>query len=73
MNVNSILRVRRIISGIAFEEAEEIVKKLEICKTSDEVEEFVRNSFQAKWSHLFSPDILPPPKNKNSTLPSSKS
>jgi phosphotransferase system enzyme I (PtsI) len=64
MNVNSILRVRRIISGIAFEEAREIVKKLEICQTSDEVEDFVRNSFQKKWSHLFSPDILPPPKNK---------
>jgi len=66
MNVNSILRVRRIISSIAFEEAQEIVKKLETCKTSDEVEDFVRNSFQAKWSHLFSPDILPPPKNKKS-------
>lgn len=64
MNVNSIMRVRQIISGIAFEEAQEIIKKLENCKTSDEVEDFVRNSFQAKWAHLFSPDTLPP-KNKN--------
>jgi phosphotransferase system enzyme I (PtsI) len=59
MNANSILRVRRIISGIAFEEAQEIVKNLEICKTSDEVENLVRQIFKEKWSHLFSPDILP--------------
>ncbi|CAN5473475.1 phosphoenolpyruvate--protein phosphotransferase [soil metagenome] len=59
MNANSILRVRRIISGIAFEEAQEIVKNLEICKTSDEVENLVRQIFNEKWSHLFSPDILP--------------
>ena len=64
MNVNSILRVRRIIAGIAFEEAQEIVKRLEGCKTSDEIETLVRNSFQEKWSHLFTPDILPPSKNK---------
>ncbi len=62
MNVNSILRVRRIISGIAFEEAEEIVKELESCKTSDEIESLVRDRFQEKWSHLFTPDILPPQK-----------
>lgn len=63
MNVNSILRVRRIIAGIALEEAQEIVKELETCKTSDEIENLVRNSFQEKWSHLFTPDILPPSKN----------
>ncbi|MDQ3180716.1 MAG: phosphoenolpyruvate--protein phosphotransferase [Acidobacteriota bacterium] len=71
MNVNSILRVRRIISGIAFEEAQEIVKKLEVFKTSDEVEDYVHNSFQEKWSHLFSPDIVPP-KNKNKKFNSFK-
>jgi hypothetical protein len=59
MNANSILRVRRIISGIAFEEAQEIVKNLEICKTSAEVENLVREIFKEKWSHLFSPDLLP--------------
>ncbi|MDQ6786984.1 MAG: phosphoenolpyruvate--protein phosphotransferase [Acidobacteriota bacterium] len=59
MNVNSIPRVGKIISGIAFEEAREIVKLLETCRTADEAEDLVRNSFVEKWSHLFSEDILP--------------
>jgi phosphotransferase system enzyme I (PtsI) len=59
MNVNSIARVRRTISHIAFEEAREITENLTRLATADAVEDFVRESFLAKWSHLFSPDILP--------------
>ncbi len=59
MNVNSISRVRRIISHIAYEEAKEITDALLKLPTADAVENSVREKFLAKWSHLFSADILP--------------
>lgn len=63
MNVNSIPRVRKIISGIALEEVYEIVKKLEKCSTADEIENLVNDSFLEKWSHLYSKNLLPTAKN----------
>jgi phosphotransferase system enzyme I (PtsI) len=63
MNVNSIARVRRTISHIAYEEAKEITDSLVKLSTADAVENFVRESFMAKWSHLFSAEILPPKKH----------
>lgn len=63
MNVNSIPRVRKIISGIALEEVYEIVKKLEKCSTADEIENLVNESFIEKWSHLYSKNLLPTAKN----------
>lgn len=60
MNINSIPRVKRIISNIAFEEAHEIVKKLEDCKTHFEIENFINKLFAEKWSHLFPETIIPP-------------
>jgi phosphotransferase system enzyme I (PtsI) len=59
MNVNSIPRVRYTISHIAYEEAKEITDALVKLPTADAVETFVRESFMAKWSHLFSTEILP--------------
>ncbi|HSK72453.1 MAG TPA: phosphoenolpyruvate--protein phosphotransferase [Pyrinomonadaceae bacterium] len=59
MNVHSIARVRKTIANIAFEEAREIVKELETCRTAAEVEEKVRSSFLEKWSHLFGIENLP--------------
>lgn len=59
MNVISMPRVRKVIAGIAFEEAQEIVKSLEKSLTADEVENIVRESLSKKWGHLFPPDILP--------------
>ncbi len=59
MNPNSILRVRKTVSAIAFEEAREITKQLLKCQTSDGVEHLVSELFIKNWSHLFSPDILP--------------
>ena len=59
MNVNSISRVRRTISHIAYEEAKEITDGLLKLWTADSVENYVRESFLAKWSHLFSTQILP--------------
>lgn len=59
MNVVSMPRIRRIVSRIAFEEAREIVKGLESCKTTAEVENRIRSEFQKHWAHLFDPEMLP--------------
>lgn len=64
MNVHSILRVGRIIDGIAFEEAAELAKQLERCETAQAVENAVKNYFGENWSHLFSPDMMSPPPKK---------
>lgn len=59
MNVNSIARVGKIVSGIAFEEAREICGQLANCRTSDETENLVKKLFTEKWSHLFSDSSFP--------------
>ncbi len=59
MNVNSISRIRKTVSGIAFEEAKDIANHIKKLRTTEEIEHFVRSSFSQKWSHLFSPEILP--------------
>ncbi len=62
MNVNSIARVGRVVAGIAFEEAREMTRKLEAFASADETENAVRNYFLENWSHLISPENLPPEK-----------
>lgn len=59
MNMHSILRVRKIITGVAFEEAHKLVKHIEKCRTSDEVEQIVMEHIQKNWSHLFQNEIFP--------------
>ncbi|CAN5734843.1 phosphoenolpyruvate--protein phosphotransferase [soil metagenome] len=59
MNLNSILRVRKTISQIAAEEAREIVRELDKCTSSAEIEQQVKKSFLNKWAHLFSDNELP--------------
>jgi phosphotransferase system enzyme I (PtsI) len=53
MNVNSIQRVRKVITGVAFEETREIVKKIESCKTAEAVEMAARQHIREKWAHLY--------------------
>ncbi len=60
MNANSIARVRKVISEIALEEARELVKILEDCRTADEVEYAAAKFYREKWSHLFPKDVFPP-------------
>ncbi|MGI8494973.1 MAG: phosphoenolpyruvate--protein phosphotransferase [Pyrinomonadaceae bacterium] len=60
MNINSIPRIKNVISNIAFEEAREVSKLLETCLTAQEVEEKMQSELSAKWSHLFPPEIFPP-------------
>ena len=64
MTLNSILRVRNVITNIAYEEAREISRKLETCRTANEVEEKVSEVFAEKWSHLFTERDLPSPKSR---------
>jgi phosphotransferase system enzyme I (PtsI) len=59
MNLNSISRVGKTISGIAFEEAAQVANQLLRCRSADEGEELVRQYFLQKWSHLFTPESLP--------------
>ncbi len=63
MNVNSIPRIRNIVSKIALEEAREMARNLEKCRTADEIESAVGDFYRSKWSHLFSGEIFPAKKN----------
>jgi phosphotransferase system enzyme I (PtsI) len=55
MNPNSIERIRRLISGIAFEETQQLVTLIEKCRTADEVETVNRKFIDTHWSHLYDP------------------
>ena len=56
MNVNSILRVRKVISGLAHAETIELAREAEQCRTADEVEAVLERHISEKWSHLIQPD-----------------
>ncbi len=64
MNVNSIARVGRVVSGIAYEEARILAAQIERCATAGEAEETAKKFFAEKWSHLYAPDVLPAKKIK---------
>jgi phosphotransferase system enzyme I (PtsI) len=56
MNVNSILRVRKVVSGVAHAESQELVRECSGCRTADEVEAVLERHISEKWSHLIQPD-----------------
>lgn len=56
MNVNSILRVRKVISGLAYQEAVILARESERCRTADEVEALLERHIKEKWSHLIQPE-----------------
>jgi phosphotransferase system enzyme I (PtsI) len=56
MNVNSILRVRKVISGLAYNETVAVADEAATCRTADEVEELLERHINEKWSHLIQPD-----------------
>ncbi|PYS98929.1 MAG: phosphoenolpyruvate--protein phosphotransferase [Acidobacteria bacterium] len=56
MNVNSILRVRKVISGLAFQEAAVVAGEVSKCRTADEVEDLLQQHINEKWSHLIQPE-----------------
>jgi phosphotransferase system enzyme I (PtsI) len=53
MNAGSISRVRRIVEGIAYEEALELASAVEKCRTADEAETVVFENIDHRWAHLF--------------------
>jgi len=55
MNVNSIDGVRKMVTGIAFEETRELISRIENCVTAREVEETMHLFFTENWKHLYTP------------------
>ncbi len=58
MNPSSVGPVRRLIEGIAYEEALELVGDIESLITVDEIENAVAERSRKNWPHLFSPGFL---------------
>ncbi len=56
MNVNSILRVRKVISGLAYQEAAVLAREAESCRTADEVQALIERHIAEKWAHLIQPE-----------------
>jgi phosphotransferase system enzyme I (PtsI) len=63
MTPSSIPRVRRVIEGIKYADAQEITLECLECDTADDVEEHVRVRFAKNWPHLFPPKSLPAPRD----------
>jgi phosphotransferase system enzyme I (PtsI) len=64
MAPSAIPRVRRTLAGLEYEEAARIALECLECATADEVEEEVRVRLLGRWPNLFTPEMLPHPKNK---------
>jgi phosphotransferase system enzyme I (PtsI) len=58
MNPGSIEAVSRVVAGIAFEEASQLVSQIEGLATADEIEAVVISTAEAKWAHLFPSGFL---------------
>ena len=56
MNVNSILRVRKVISGLAYQETLDLAREVNECRTAEEVEGVLERHIEAKWLHLIQPE-----------------
>ena len=56
MNVNSILRVRKVVCGLAFQEAALVAAEASKCRTADEVEDLLQRHIAEKWPHLIQPE-----------------
>ncbi|HWT01490.1 MAG TPA: phosphoenolpyruvate--protein phosphotransferase [Pyrinomonadaceae bacterium] len=62
MAAASIPRVRRVVEGIKFADAQQIARECLECEAADDVEEMVRVRFAELWPHLFPPKSLPAPR-----------
>src|SRR5687768_17639320 len=60
MNVNSISRVRKVVAGIAFDEALSLVKLVSHCTSAEGVEEVVKSFHASTWRNLYSQDLGAP-------------
>ena len=57
MNVHSISKVRKIVDGIAYEEAGKLTKNIENSRTVEETELIVNHHIRKNWTHLFPEDF----------------
>ena len=64
MAPSAIPRVRRTLAGLECDEAARVARECLECATADEAEEKVRAGLGGRWPNLFTPEILPPAKNK---------
>ncbi len=62
MAAASIPRVRRVVEGIKYADAQQIARECLDCEAADDVEELVRVRFAELWPHLFPPKSLPAPR-----------
>ena len=62
MAASSIPRVRRVVEGIRYADAQQIAHECLECGAADDVEELVRVRFGELWPHLFPPKSLPAPR-----------
>lgn len=58
MNVNSITRVRRVITGVAYEETRELRDRVLASPTVESVESTAREFVTERWGHLFENESL---------------
>ena len=58
MNVNSIPNIRRLISGITFSDAAQLVDSISPCVTAGEIEDRLRSYYLSNWNELFPPGLL---------------
>ena len=57
MNAMSISRIKKIVSGIAMEEAERLVETIDSAITVEEVESLISKHVRKNWVHLFPEDF----------------
>ncbi len=57
MNANSIARVRKVVAGLAYDEARELVKEIEQCETTEKIEDALTRAILGKWQHLYPADF----------------
>ena len=60
MNANAIGNARKLINGIAYEEARLLAAEIAKCDTSEEIERVLNKAIRQKWLHLYPQGFFPP-------------
>lgn len=61
MMVSSVKPVRKLISGISYEDCRSIAAEVADLLTSSSIEAFLRDHYSREWKHLFPPGLLESP------------
>ncbi|HBR58629.1 MAG TPA: hypothetical protein DEA22_14365, partial [Blastocatellia bacterium] len=57
---NAIGNARKLINGIAYEEARLLAAEIAKCDTSEEIERVLNKAIRQKWLHLYPQGFFPP-------------